>query len=44
MPHMPYGFDDAPTAMPDLFAWMVELANLVEPDDPVRYLRSIQAD
>ena len=43
MPYMPPGLDDIPTAMPNLFAWMAELASLVEPEDPSGYLRSIAA-
>ena len=43
MPYMPPGLDDIPTAMPNLFAWMAELASLVEPEDPFGYLRSIAA-
>lgn len=43
MPYLPYGVDDTPTAMPDLFAWMVELASLVEPEDPDGCLRSLAA-
>ena len=41
MQFLPCSLDDAPTAVPSLFAWMVELASLVDPEDPAGYLRSV---
>ena len=41
LPYTSYRAGDIPTALPELYAWMVELAGLVDPDDPAGYLRSI---
>ncbi len=41
MRYMPHRAEDPPNTMPNLLAWMAELASLVEPEDPDGYLRSI---
>lgn len=40
-PYTSFRVGDIPAVMPNLHAWMMELATLVEPDDPTGFLRSI---
>ena len=41
MPRTLDGVDELPTAMPNLFGWMIELAELLDAEDPAGCLRSM---